>query len=230
MPAPSKTATPVAKFLQKNIKEADSKVNSFSTLLTSHYSIGFLEGKAIRDKRGGPNNIHSWNIEYWGKTSLQERELLENLALESRKKSWSIINKIHYTDGMPLSIDNILTFTKMSKTTLTKTLEKLVKQGYLYKEPNQTYRIYSGKLSFPIARILDPAQPTPTLVATDADRIGVCDGKKVRRLTDTEIKRLFGFPDNYKMPKNLPRRQIFDLFGNSVVSPVAQKVVDSLLY
>ena len=230
MPAPSKTATPVAKFLQKNIKEADSKVNSFSTLLTSHYSIDFLKGKAIRDKRGGPNNIHSWNIEYWGKTSLQERELLENLALESRKKSWSIINKIHYTDGMPLSIDNILTFTKMSKTTLTKTLEKLVKQGYLYKEPNQTYRIYSGKLSFPIARILDPAQPTPTLVATDADRIGVCDGKKVRRLTDTEIKRLFGFPDNYKMPKNLPRRQIFDLFGNSVVSPVAQKVVDSLLY
>lgn len=230
MPLPSKTSTPVAKFLQKNITESDQKVVKFSDLLTSHYDIEFLKGKAIRDKRGGPNNIHSWNIEYWGTTNQKERDLLENLALESRKKSWSIINKVHYTDGMPLSIDNILTFTKMPKAQLQKTLDKLVKQGYLYREPNNTYRIYSGKLSFPIARILDPTRPTPTLVATDADRIGVCDGKNVRRLTDREIKRLFGFPDNYKLPKELTRRQIFDLFGNSVVSPVAQAVTTSLIY
>ena len=230
MPAPTTTPTPVSKILQKNIKETDPKVQQFSTLLTSHYSVKQLQGKAIRDKRGGPNNIHSWNIEYWGKTTPQERQLLEALALQSRKKSWATINNIHYTDGMPLSINNILTFTDIPKTQLQKTLNKLVKQGYLYKEPNNTYRIYSGKLSFPISRILHPDYPTPTLVATDADRIGVCDGKHIRRLTNTEIKRLFGFPDNYKLPKTITRRQTFDLYGNSVVSPVAQAVTDSLIY
>lgn len=230
MPQPSATPTAVAKTLQKNVKEKDEKVITFSKLLTSHYDINFLKGKAVRDKRGGPNNIHSWNIEYWGKTSTEERQLLEVLALESRKKSWSIINKVNYTDGMPLSIDNIMTFTSHSKTKIQKMLDKLVKQGYLYREPNNTYRIYSGKLSFPISRILDPAYPTPTLVATDADRIGVCDGKNIRRLTDVEIKRLFGFKDNYIIPKSLTRRQIFDLFGNSVVSPVATAVATSLIY
>ena len=230
LPTPTQAQTPVSKILQKNIKETDPKVQAFSKLLTSQYSIEHLKGKAVRDKRGGPNNIHSWNIEYWGKTSKQERELLEKLALESRKKSWSIINKVHYTDGMPLSINNIKTFITMPKQQLKTMLDKLTKQGYLYKEPNNTYRIYSGKLSFPISRILHPDHPTPTLVATDADRLGVCDGKHIRRLTDTEIKRLFGFPDNYKTPTNITRRQTFDLYGNSVVSPVAEAVTTSLIY
>lgn len=221
--------TPVKSILEKNKKESDEKVITFSKLLFANYTAKFLLGKAIRDKRGGANNIHSWNIEYWGKTSLEERELLERLALESRKKSWSIINKVHYTDGMPLSVANIMTFTNMPKAKLVKMLNKLVKQTYLFEE-NGTYRIYSGKLSFPIARILHPDAPAPTLVATDADRIGVVDGKNVRRLTNTEIKRLFGFKDDFKLPKDLPRRQIFDLFGNSVVSPVAEAVADALIY
>ena len=35
----------------------------FTELLLSHYTVEELYGKSIKDKRGGDNNIHSWDIE-----------------------------------------------------------------------------------------------------------------------------------------------------------------------
>lgn len=91
------------------------------------------------------------------------------------------------------------------------------------------YWIKSGRLSFPITHILDPAKPAPTVVATDANRLGVLTDGRIRRLTLVELKRLFGFPEEYILPPSLTNTQIFDLFGNSVVVPVASAVVRSLV-
>ena len=43
--------------------------SKFIDNLLAHYSIEELEGKSIKDKRGGDNNIHSWDIEMKGPVS-----------------------------------------------------------------------------------------------------------------------------------------------------------------
>lgn len=228
---PTNTAvTPLNAILEKGKTETDPKVIAFSKLLTKNYPGNTLIGKVIRDKRGGPNNIHSWDIGVRGVTTPEEQELLEKISLESRKKSWATRKQIPYKEGMPFTPQEIATFyTPPGKHNLLTMLNRLTKLGYLHQNNNQ-YRIYSGRLSFPISHILDPNKPTPTLVATDADRLTVLDGSNLRRLTNVEIKRLFGFKDTFKIPTSLTRKQIFDLFGNSVVSPVACEVAKKLLY
>ena len=54
-----------------------------------HYSIHDLYGKSIKDKRGGTNNIHSWDIGLKGEISKQEKEVLNLILKERRKKKWA---------------------------------------------------------------------------------------------------------------------------------------------
>ena len=63
--------------------------SKFTELLLSHYSIEQLFGKSIKDKRGGKNNIHSWDIELKGKVSEDQKILLNQLFKERRKKHWA---------------------------------------------------------------------------------------------------------------------------------------------
>lgn len=231
---PSSAKSKVLKdILQQGKKESDSKVVAFSDLLLQHFTLKELQGKIIRDKRGGDNNLHSWNFNAKGVTSIEERLLLEELALQSRKKSWATVKNVPFKEGMPLTVKDIASFYSPPKGGLTEIrnmLAKLQKQGYLV-ESSEGFRIQSGKLSFPIAHILSPQLPTPTLVATDADRLVVADGGKLRRLTLVELKRLFGFADSFVLDETkLTRIQIYDLFGNSVVQPVAEAVCNQLLF
>ena len=47
----------------------ETEHSKFIDNLLAHYSIDELEGKSIKDKRGGDNNIHSWDIEMKGSVS-----------------------------------------------------------------------------------------------------------------------------------------------------------------
>lgn len=230
-PAPSPKKAPVSLVLEKGHKETDKKVIDFTKILLKTYSLDHLKGKIIRDKRGGANNLHSWNFNYRGVTTAAEREMMELIGTHSRRISWAAIKGVPLREGLPLNAADIATFyTPPKNATIAAMLTRLTTMGYLIEDGVGEYRIMSGKLSFPIAHILDPTKPTPTLVATDSDRIGVIDGKAIRRLTFTEVKRLFGFKDTFIVPADLTYRQKFDLFGNSVVSTVAQKVTTELLY
>lgn len=220
---------PLSSILETGRNEPDSKVAAFSASLLKKYPIAYLEGKVIRDKRGGVNNLHSWNFEYKGKTTEEEKALMEAFLIQTRRRSWAVAKGTPKIECVPLEIDDIRTFAIPSeKQTLENMLSNLTRCGYLVKE-GATYRIYSGRLSFPLSHILDPNKYTQTLVATDADRLGVVDTGKIRRFTDTEIKRLFGFPDDLILNPALSRRQVFDVFGNSVVVPVASAVAKSLI-
>ena len=53
------TRRKLADILEQGKPVSDSK---FVQLILSHYSIDELCGKSIKDKRGGNNNIHSWDI------------------------------------------------------------------------------------------------------------------------------------------------------------------------
>lgn len=224
----------------------------FVEKLLSHYNVCDLYGKSIKDKRGGENNIHSWDIELKGSVSKEQRSLLNKLFKERRKKQWASEIGIDWMDGMPLTIEQIQTFVNIDKTELSIMLQDLTKKGYLkyehpkklVKEPTlngvRTYRMYdkskpkgynivSGKLSFEINKVLNPKDIAPTLVATDVSRLAVPDGNGLRRLTIREGLRLFGYPDWYKIPETIKEYDAFDLLGNTVAIPVVEFVASKLV-
>ena len=214
--------------------------SAFVQLVMKHYSVEELYGKSVKDKRGGDNNIHSWDIEYKGKVSDEQKILLNAILKERRKKKWAEEFGIEWMDGMPLTIEQIRTF--YNKSELETMLSDLVDKGYLkYEHPKKKvgntriqdtslpkgYNIVAGKMSFEISKILDPKGISPTLVAMDMKHLFVVDGKGLRTLTLREGLRLFGYPDTYKFDIDVENG--YDLLGNTVVVPVIKEVSSRLL-
>ncbi len=242
---------PIKKTAVKEILETglETLETNFTQKLLQNYSIEELYGKSIKDKRGGKNNIHSWDIEIKGEVSEQQKKLLNQLFKERRKKKWAEENGIDWMDGMSLTFAQISTFFSHKK--LKVLLDDLVKKGYLkYEHPKKLvreitenggikkyrvfdeslpkgYNIVTGKLSFEINKILDPNDIAPTLVATDVSRIAVVDGKGLRKLSVREGLRLFGYPEWYQIP--VKEKEAFDLLGNTVAVPVMQAVTERIV-
>lgn len=209
--------------------------SNFVKLLLAHYSVDELKGKSIKDKRGGDNNIHSWDIDYRGEISVIQRNLLNQMLKERRKKKWAEEFGIDWMDGMPLTIPQIRTF--FDDDNLEEILEDLVKKRYLRKEhPKKKvgkqriqdeqlplgYNIVAGKMSYEVGKILDPQSIAPTLVAMDMQHLYVVDGEGLRPLSLREGLRLFGYPDDFKF--NVSLEDGYDLLGNTVVVPVIKEV------
>lgn len=223
--------------LEVGLPTSNSK---FVKLLLKHYSVEELHGKAVKDKRGGDNNIHSWDIDYKGETTKAEKDLLNHMMRERRKKKWAMEFGIDWMDGMPLTIDQIRTFHDVPN--LYQMLEHLVELKYLRKEhPKKKvgnrreqdeslplgYNIVAGKMSFEVGKILDPKGIAPTLVAMDMQHLFVPDGNGIRPLSLREGLRLFGYPDDYKF--NTSVENGYDLLGNTVVVPVIKAVAGRVL-
>ena len=236
-----KTERILADILEKN---KPTEQSPFVKKLLSKYDIKDLYGKSIKDKRGGSSNIHSWDLETKGKTSKEDRMLLNLILKERRKKKWAKIYKIDWMDGMPLTREMIASFYPAKN--LESILNKLVEKGYVvYEYPKKKivengvsrreydtnlpkgYNIIAGKLSFEINKILDPQSIAPTLVAMDMQKLFVVDGKGLRKLTLREGLRLFGYPESYKF--KIKEKDGFDLLGNTVVVPVIKAVCKRLI-
>jgi DNA (cytosine-5)-methyltransferase 1 len=232
--------------LEKGLEPLKS---DFVDKLLSHFEIEDLYGKSIKDKRGGDNNIHSWDIGIKGEVTDEQCKLLNKLFKERRKKQWAIEIGIDWMDGMALTLGQINTFIDKPKSELESMLDDLVKKGYLkfehpkklvkeqtangvktYRDYDTTkpkgYNIVTGKLSFEINKILDPNDIAPTLVATDVSRLAVPDGNGLRRLTIREGLRLFGYPEWYEIPTK--EYDAFDLLGNTVAVPVVEFVTSRI--
>lgn len=218
-----------------------AKHSFFTKKLLEHYKVEDLYGKAIKDKRGGVNNIHSWDIGIKGEISEDQRELLELLLRQRRNKKWADLIGIKWMDGMPLTENMIKTF--YSHENLHEMLTDLVDKGYLaYEYPKQLignrripdeslekgYNIVTGKLSFEFSKVLSPDDVTPTLVATDVQKLAVPVKDGIRSLSINEGLRLFGYPDDYRLDF-LRESEAFDLLGNTVCVPVIKAVSGRLL-
>lgn len=220
----------------------------FTKKILQFYKVEELYGKKINDKRGGDNNIHSWDFDLKGKTSSKQKRLTSDLLKFRRQKKWAEIIGIKWMDGMPLTAAQIYTFAHYYKNEkeLERDLNDLVKKGYLaFEHPRDIelidniskrtprldlekgYNIVSGKLSFEFNQILSPTGIAPTLVATDVSRLGVIDNGNIRPISIEESLSLFGYPETYKMPKN--KTLAYDLLGNTVVVPVVKEVSKKLL-
>ena len=216
-------------------------------LLTIYQSPDELMGKAIKDKRGGDNNIHSWDLELKGELSSEQKNLLNTLLKQRRSKKWAEVIGIKWMDGMPLTLDQIYSFySHIDKDDLRELLDDLVSKKYLrFEHPKEQviregkqvrepalekpkgYNIVTGKLSFELNKILDDNSVAPTIVATEADRLGVLDNNQIRRLSERECLRFFGFPEDYQT--NIAHKDLYDLIGNTVVVPVIKEVAKRIL-
>jgi DNA (cytosine-5)-methyltransferase 1 len=70
-----------------------------------------------------------------------------------------------------------------------------------------------------------------TVVASDANRLGVYHNKRVRRLTPREVARLQGFPDNFILHSNDDKAyyQLGNSVSINVVKAVAEEVILKML-
>ena len=212
--------------------------SDFTTKLFAHFTPEQVVGKAIKDKRGGTDNIHSWEIDLKGETTAEQKRFLNLLLLERRKRKWAAEIGIDWMDGMPLTEQQIATF--FPRKNLKEFLDNLVAMGYLTLEhprqkkgnrriPDESkpkgYNIVTGKLSFEFTKILDPKNLAPTLVAMDVGHLGVIDGNGIRRLSIREGQRLCGFPEDYDLSF---LKEAFDLLGNTVCIPVIKAIAERL--
>ncbi len=246
---------PTFKDLKDVLESGKPTMNTdFTKKLLSHFTVEELYGKSIKDKRGGENNIHSWDIGIKGECSKDQINLLNRLFKERRKKQWASEIGIDWMDGMPLTLSQIQSFfpanNLFENVDVKALLDDLVEKGYIkFEHPKKLvsenkengvitsrvydetkpkgYNIVTGKLSFEINKILNPFEIAPTLVATDMVKIVVPDGKGIRKLTIREGLRIFGYPENYEIP--VKESLAFDLLGNTVVVPVIKAVAERIL-
>ncbi len=236
--------------VEEILEEGKPVVDSeFTRCLLANYGVEELNGKSIKDKRGGAKNIHSWDIGLKGEVSERQKRLMVELFKERRKKHWAEEIGIEWMDGMPLTLEQIGSF--WEEEGLREDIEDLEAKGYVVKEypkgkvekegedgkkrvvreqdrtKEKGYNIVAGQLSFEFTRILDKEGYAPTLVATDVGRIGVVDGRGIRRLTIREGLRMFGYPESYKL--EMEERKAYDLLGNTVVVPVVYEVSKRLV-
>ena len=233
------TSKTIAEILDYGLPISD---HPFVINLLRHYKKEELYGKSIKDKRGGKDNIHSWDIEIKGPVSPEQKALINKIMTERRKKKWAAEYGIDWMDGMPLTLEMIKSFWDDDEN-LEELLDDLVAKRYLVKEhpkkklPNGQreqdpslpigYNIVAGKMSYEVNKILDPEDIAPTLVAMDMQHIYVPDGDGIRKLSLREGLRCFGYPEDYKF--KIGQSDGYDLLGNTVCVPVIEAVSDKLL-
>lgn len=177
-----------------------------------------LHGVRLIDYRGG-NSIHSWDMGTKGECSPDERQLMNAIIGNRRRKIFGA-----HQDGKRLSKEQISTFWPGDD--LEDLLASLVSKGYL-KPVDGAYNPVCGNMSFEVFKFLDPSSVAITVVSSDAHRLGVVQNGIPRRITTRECARLQGFPDDFLLHPNDSRA--YHQFGNSVSVPVIEAVVNDII-
>jgi DNA (cytosine-5)-methyltransferase 1 len=221
---PKKTVT-VADILENNPNKKYDCSPEFINALKRIFNndLNRLHGVRLIDYRGG-NSIHSWDLGLRGECSAEEVELMNRFILKRRNKEFG-----QEQDGKLLTQEQIASFWEHPN--LGEILNSLVAKKYL-KLINDKYKPLSGNFSFEVYKFVDPNKISVTLVASDANRLGVYHNNRVRRITPREAARLQGFPDSFTLHPNDDKA--YHQLGNSVsinvVKAVAQEVIMKMLY
>ncbi len=217
---PDKKYLTVADILEDNPPEKYNCSPAFITALKNHFNndLTKLHGIRLIDYRGG-NSIHSWEIGLRGKCTREEIELMNLFILKRRNKQFG-----NHQDGKLLTKEQIASFFPHPQ--LPTILDNLVTKKYL-QITNSKYKPVAGNFSFEIYKFLDPHKISITLVASDANRLGVYHQNRVRRITPREAARLQGFPDSFIL-HNDDEKAYYQL-GNSVSINVVKAVAQELI-
>ncbi|MCT7952503.1 DNA (cytosine-5-)-methyltransferase [Ancylothrix sp. C2] len=177
-----------------------------------------LHGVRLIDYRGG-KSVHSWELGLRGSCTPAEIELMNKFILKRRNKEFG-----KHQDGKLLTKEQIASF--FEHPNLDILLESLVTKKYLSLVDGK-YKPVSGNFSFEVYKFLDPAKISVTLVASDANRLGIYHNNRVRRITTREAARMQGFPDNFILHPN--DNKAYYQLGNSVSVNVVKAVAEDTL-
>ncbi|NES25335.1 MAG: DNA (cytosine-5-)-methyltransferase [Symploca sp. SIO3E6] len=176
-----------------------------------------LHGKRLIDTRGG-NSIHSWDLGIKGECSELERQFMDALIANRRKKIFGT-----HQDGKMLTKQQIKTFFDVSG--LEQLIQGLIQKGYL-KCVDGKYNPVCGNMSFEVFKFLDPDSISITLTSSDTHKLGVVQKGRPRRITPREAARLQGFPDNFILhPKDTAT---YKQMGNAVSVPAVKAVLQDM--
>lgn len=217
---PDRKSVTVADILEDNPPEKYNCSPAFITALKNHFDndLNKLHGVRLIDYRGG-NSIHSWEIGLRGECTRDEIELMNLFILKRRNKQFG-----NHQDGKLLTKEQIASFFPHPQ--LETILDALVRKKYL-QITNSKYKPVAGNFSFEIYKFLDPEKISITLVASDANRLGVYHQNRIRRITPREAARLQGFPDSFIL-HNDDEKAYYQL-GNSVSINVVKAVAEELI-
>lgn len=177
-----------------------------------------LHGKRLIDYRGG-NSIHSWDLGIKGRCTIPERNFMNLLIANRRKKVFGT-----HQDGKMLSKEQISTFYKRND--IDDVITSLLSKGYL-KCIDGRYNPVCGNMSFEVFKFLDPDSISITLTSSDAHKLGVYHNGAVRRITPREAARLQGFPEDFILhPEDTAT---YKQMGNAVSVPVIRAVIKDML-
>ena len=177
-----------------------------------------LHGVRLIDYRGG-NSLHSWDLGLKGACTKAEKDFMNALIRHRRLKSFGANQ-----DGKRLSLEQISTFFQHDK--LAQIAQSLEQKGYL-KQKDGKYNPVAGNMSFEVFKFLDPNSGSITLVASDANRLGVVQNGRARRITPREAARIQGYPDNFQLHPD--DRVAYRQLGNAVAVPVVTEVLKDFL-
>lgn len=217
---PNRKYLTLADILEDNPPEKYNCSPAFITALKNHFDndLNKLHGVRLIDYRGG-NSIHSWEIGLRGECTRDEIELMNLFILKRRNKQFG-----NHQDGKLLTKEQIAIFFPHPQ--LETILDALVRKKYL-QITNSKYKPVAGNFSFEIYKFLDPDKISITLVASDANRLGVYHQNRIRRITPREAARLQGFPDSFIL-HNDDEKAYYQL-GNSVSINVVKAVAEELI-
>lgn len=219
---PLKKSVTVADILEDNADEKYNCSEKFVAALEKRLNgdLKKLHGMRLIDYRGG-NSIHSWELGLRGKCSVAEIELMNCLILKRRNSQFG-----KHQDGKLLSLDQIASFFAHPELDLNILLDSLVSKNYLQIVESK-YKPVAGNFSFEVYKFLDPKKISVTLVASDANRLGIYYQNRVRKITPREAARLQGFPDDFILHPNDDKA--YYQLGNSVSINVVKAVAKELI-
>jgi DNA (cytosine-5)-methyltransferase 1 len=211
----------VADILEDNPENKYDCSPEFTTALKKvlNNDLNRLHGLRLIDYRGG-KSIHSWELGLRGECSQDQIELMNIFILKRRNKAFG-----KNQDGKLLSKEQIATF--FPKPNLESILDALVNKKYL-KKIDGKYKPLAGNFSFEVYKFLDPQKIAVTLVASDANRLGIYHKNRVRRITPREAARLQGFPNSFILHTNDDKA--YYQLGNSVSINVVKTVAKEVLF
>ena len=206
----------VKDILEKEVDRQYLCSQKFTQMLTKAVGNNFnkLHGVRLIDFRGG-NSIHSWDLGIKGECDRAERNFMNLLIANRRKKIFGT-----HQDGKSLTLEQIKTF--YFNPDLVEVIGSLLAKGYL-KEENGKYDPVCGNMSFEVFKFLDPESISITLTSADAHRLGVVVNNQPRRITPRECARLQGFPNWIQLHPD--EYAAYRQLGNAVTVPVIKTVM-----
>jgi len=218
---PASKGTPWVKdILEQKVDEKYFCTDIFTQQLRDAIGDDFtkLHGYRLIDYRGG-QSLHSWELGTKGKCTPQEITFMNKLIQNRRRHTFGT-----HQDGKKLTKGQIQTF--YMDNDIDGVMASLISKSYL-KEDNGRYNPVCGNMSFEIFKFLDPDSISITLTSSDANRLGVVQDNRPRRITPRECARLQGFPDDFAIhPED---GYAYKQFGNSVSVPVIEAVIEDFL-